>query len=251
MANRDKDVHFHLLTPDGECRLRQKLYCPETGKEYDFKQAARGLEVAPDQYVLVTDEEIDKIKPERGRRIEILEFVDQKAIDPIYYDRAYYLLPDEGGERPYKLLTQAMEGAGRVAVAHFVMRDKQYLAAIRPREDKLILQTMKYGDEVVQPAELKMAHPHSEAPIQAAEVDVAKQLIAALAGRFDPKRYHDEVRDKIQQLIQTKRRGGDVSQLMAEEPEPPAPINLMEALQKSLRQTGRPTNGKTHRRKSA
>src|SRR5690606_39339020 len=133
-AVRDKDIHFHMLSPDGSCRLRRKLYCPDTGKEYDFKDTARGYEVAPDQYVLVDEKELEQIKPEKGNTIDIEDFVDLASVDPIYYARTYYLLPGEGGAKSYRLLVDAMTETGRAAVAHFTMRQKQHLTIIRPIE---------------------------------------------------------------------------------------------------------------------
>src|SRR5687767_11286483 len=107
-AVRDKSVHFNLLSKDGTSRLRRKLYSPDTGKEYDYEETARGYEIAPDRYVMVSDEEIAKLKPEKTRRMDIAEFVELASVDPVYFDNAYYLAPDEGAAKSYALLAQAM-----------------------------------------------------------------------------------------------------------------------------------------------
>src|SRR2546426_4331174 len=146
-AVQDKDVHFHMLSKDGKCRLRRKLVCPETGKEYDFKETARGYEIAPDQYVIVHDEELRNLKPEAGRHIEITDFVDLEEIDPVYYNRPYWLAPDEKGAKAYQLLLNAMLETAKVGIAKFVMRGKEYLAAIRPREGALCLEIMNFAEE--------------------------------------------------------------------------------------------------------
>jgi DNA end-binding protein Ku len=262
-AVRDRSIRFHMLSQDGQCRLRQKLYCPETKKEFDFQHTARGFEVAPDQYVIIEDEEIEKVKPEAGRRIEIEEFVKLGDIDPVYYDRPYDLRPDESGAKAYALLVQAMEKAGRVGIARFVMRQKQYLAALRPVDGAILLQTMNYGDEVIDRTEIEGVP--RDVKVNKKEVEVAEQLIAALAHPFKAQKYHDEYRDKLQKLIDVKSEGGDVSTLEThEEAEAPRVINLMEALQRSLKEAGSggakgkgkaalaaTKNHRPHRRKSA
>src|ERR1041385_1375389 len=116
-AVREKDIHFHMLTPDGSCRLRRKLVCPETGKEYDFGQTARGYEIAPDQYVIIEDKELKSLKPEAGRAIQIAQFAPLESIDPVYFSHSYHVVPDEAGARAYRLLMEAMKQSGRVAVA--------------------------------------------------------------------------------------------------------------------------------------
>ena len=116
-AVRPRDVHFHMLTKDGSCRLRRKLYCPETGKEYDFNQTARGIEIAPDEYALIEQREIDRLKPDKGRTIEIEQFVDLSAIDPIFFEKCYYLRPAEESYKAYRLLVEALHSAGKCAIA--------------------------------------------------------------------------------------------------------------------------------------
>src|SRR5580658_2710079 len=148
MAVHEKSVHFHMLSKDGACRLRRKLVCPDTGKEYDFDQTARGIEIGPEDYVLVDQREINRLKPEKGRSLEIVQFIAPTAIDPVFYDRVYYLKPGKDAKKAYKLLAVAMNESGKSAVARFVMRERQYTAMIRTAGDGLILHTLHYSDEV-------------------------------------------------------------------------------------------------------
>ena len=178
-AAQQKDVHFHMLTPDGKCRLRRKLYCPDTGKEYDFKDTKRGYEVAPDEYVVIDDEELQSLKPKAARAIEISDFVDLNDIDPVYFQKPYYLAPDERGGRGYHLLWRAMTDAHMVGIARFIMRAHEYLAAIRPLDGGLCLETMNFADEVLDIRDLPGIG--SEPKIPAKELAMARQLIDALA----------------------------------------------------------------------
>jgi DNA end-binding protein Ku len=251
-AVRDQSVHFHMLSEDGRCRLRRKLYCPDTGEEYDFKHTARGYEIAPSQYVIIRDEELDKLRPEKGRTIEISDFVDLQDIDPIYYDRTYYLMPDAQGVKGYQLLLHAMRASGKVGIATFVMRRKEYLAALRPTEKAILLETMHFSEEISQIGEEIDEPP--KASLAKKELDVAEQLITALSGRFDPSKYEDAYTQKVRELVEAKAEGEeDLVLAEAGEPEAPPVYNLMEALEKSLQQTRRKPSGrgKAPRRKSA
>jgi DNA end-binding protein Ku len=232
-ANRDRDIHFHMLSKDGTCRLRRKLFCPETGEEFDFNETARGYEIAPGQYVLIKDEELAALKPESGRTIDILDFVDLADIDPVYYERTYYLMPDQKGAKAYRLLFEAMERAGKVGIARFSMRAKEYLAAIRPINDGyLALQTMYHADEVVKPEEI--AEPVKSGAVDKREVEMAQKLIETLVAPFKPEKYKDDYRDKVMELIERKAAGESVVTQDAPAERPHRVINLMEALQKSL-----------------
>ncbi len=239
-AIREKAIHFNMLTPDGGCRLRRKLYCPETGKEYDFKDTARGYEIAPDQYVLIKDQELDALKPEAGRTIEIEQFVQLQEVDPLYFDRPYLMLPGEGGEGAYRLLIQAMSDSGRIGIARFVMRQTQHLAAIRVVEvgkhKALMLHTMHYADEVAvfaDPPE-ELSEKHKAAP--STQLKVARQLVEAMSDDFDASAFTDDYREKVEALIEAKKEGEEVHEAHTDEEEPPKTFNLMEALKKSVEQ---------------
>lgn len=248
-AVKERDVHFHMVTKDGKCRLRRKLVCPDTNKEYDFKDTARGYEVAPDQYVIINDEELKALKPESGRTIEITDFVSLEEIDPVYFSRPYYLAPDKSGVRAYELLRKAMEDADRAGIAKFVMRDKEYLAAIRPMQAALCLETLNFSDEVLDPADIP--DMDSSVKIPAKELDMAKKLIDALAGPWEPNKYKEEYRERVMDLIDRKAGGEEVHIESHEDEEPAKVFNLMKALEQSL-QEAKSTNAHARkRRKSA
>jgi DNA end-binding protein Ku len=233
-ALRDRTVHFHMLSKDGQCRLRQKLYCPETGEEYDFKQAARGYEVAPDQYVILNEDELGRLEVEagHGHAIRITDFVDMGEIDPIYYDRAYYLVPDELGAKSYQLLLRAMSERGKVGIGKVVMRDREHLVALRPMDGIIGLETMRYADEIVDRNGLALA----DTEVDPKELELAQQLIEALDTKFDPDRYKDEYRERLNELIERKAEGKEIVTQSPDQPGKGEVIHLMEALRKSLEQ---------------
>lgn len=231
-AVRDRDVHFHMLSKEGHCRLRRKLVCPETGEEYEFKDTTRGFEIAPDEYVIVTDRELDALKPESGRTIEITDFVELSEIDPVYYERPYYAVPDESGRHGYRLLFEALSRSQKVGIARFVMRQKEYLAALRPAERVLCLETMRYHDEIVPAGEI--ADDAAKGKVNERELEAAERLIEALVNPFEPGRYHDEYREKVEELLERKSQGKEVRPQPAAPHEPTRLVNLMEALQKSI-----------------
>jgi DNA end-binding protein Ku len=231
----EKTVNFHMLSKDGTCRLRRKLYCPDTGKEVDFGDTARGIEVAKDEYVLVDEKELDKIRPEKGRSIAIEQFVKLDEIDPIYFDRAYFITPMPGSEKAYRLLQEAMGETGRIGLARFVMRGRQYLSAVRAKGDGLILNTMHYPDEVLS---LDDALPATLARLKAPpkEVQIASQLIEAMTHPLDLSEFKDDYREQVEELIEAKKRGKKTVATADDHDDEviPPTINLMDALKRSL-----------------
>jgi DNA end-binding protein Ku len=232
-AVRHKEVHFRQLhKPDGG-RIQYRRFCEKEDREVSFQDIVKGYEIARDEYVVITDEEIERLAPERTRRIDLDRFVDLGEIDPIYYDATYYLAPDEQGERPYRLLQEAMSQSRRVAIGKFVMRDKEHVVAIRPLDGALALQTLFYTDEVVETE--KVVGVVKPADLDPRELRMAQSLIESLEDSFQPEQYHDEFREKVQQLAEQKAKGKEV--VFAEEPARPAPVvDLMEALQASVEQ---------------
>ena len=196
-AVREKNVNFHMLSKDGSCRLRRKLYCPDTGKEFDYDDTASGIEVAKDRYVLVDEKEIAAIKPEKGRSIEIEQFVELGEIDPIYFDRVYFITPADNSGKSYKLLYEAMKETGRIGLSRFVMRDRQNLAAMRVMGEGLVFHTMHYQDEVLS---LEDALPGTLSRIKPAakEIQVARQLIDAMTHPLDLSTFKDEYRTQME-----------------------------------------------------
>ncbi len=251
-AVREKTVSFHMLSKDGTCRLRRKLYCPDTGKEVDFSDTTRGIEVGKDEYVIVDAKEIDKIKPEKGKTIEIEQFVKLEEIDPIYFDKAYYIAPADGSSKAYKLLVEAMNHSGRIALARFVMRERQNLCSLRVVGDGIILHTMHWPDEVLD-IEESLPSTIAKQKTAAKEMQIAQQLIEAMTKPLKLGDYHDDYREKLEKLIQAKAKGKDTTEVYdeVEEVDTPRKINLMDALKRSLA-ANKPTRTTRHpRRKSA
>ena len=227
-----KTVRFHQLHEADGVRIQQKRVCPADGEEVPWDDIVKGYEISPDQYVVVSNEELEGLDPKKTRTIDIEEFVDLEEIDPLYYDHPYYLLPGQGAAKPYKLLVTAMEKAGKVAIARVVIRTKEQLVAIRPIGDVLAMATMNFHDEVVAPDSFDEA-PGEDVDATKREVDMAQQLIDSLtAEEFDPEKYHDTYREAVLDLIEKKAEGQEIVLQPAEEPEKVP--DLMAALEASL-----------------
>ena len=238
-ATEDHTVHFSQFERDTPNRVRNKRVNEETGNEVDYADIVKGYDIGGGDYVIVTPEELEEVEPGRSRTVDISDFVDQSEIDPIYFQKTYYLAPvGDGADRPYGLLLQAMQKANRVALATFVMRGKQYLATIRPAGKVLALETMFFPDEVRDPAAELDNLPHPE-KFAAREMDMALSLIETMTAPWKPESYHDTYRERVMDLIDTKRRGEEVV-TESREPEQANVVDLMEALERSL-QTSRPT----------
>jgi DNA end-binding protein Ku len=249
-------VRFRELREGDGSRIRHKRVAEDDGEEVPYEKIIKGYEISPDQYVTVTRDELDEIAPERTRAIEIKDFVDLDEIDPIYFEHPYYLAPDKGAERAYQLLVQAMEEQRKVAVARFVLRNKEHLAAIRPMDGTLTMATMRFADEVVSPDDLDDVLPDKEAKVEKRELDMAKQLIESLSTDFDATQYEDEYREKLLDLIERKAKGEEVVTAPTEEPKPTKAPDLMAALEESLaavsgEELGEGADGGAKRRKAA
>ncbi|CAN5331544.1 hypothetical protein BH20ACT24_BH20ACT24_21060 [soil metagenome] len=201
--------------------------------EVPHSDVVKGYEVAPDRYVTLSHEELASIAPEQTHSIEIEEFVDLAEIDPVFFERSYYVTPQPGtgGERPYWLLRQAMERAGKVGIARFVLRTKEYLTAIRPQSDVLVLETLFYADEVRDPRELRIAAP---VDVPRREVEMAERFIAALSAAWDPGRHEDRYRERVLELVRAKEGSEEIVE--APEAAPPRVSDLMAALKASVEQ---------------
>ena len=241
-----KTVRFHQLHETDGVRIQQKRFCPADGEEVPFDQIVKGYEITPDQYVVVTPEELEAIEPRKTKTIDIEDFVDLADIDPIFYDHPYYLLPGTGAAKPYKLLVTAMEEAAKVAIARVVIRQKEQLVAIRPTGDILTMETMNFADEVVPHDKFDEA-PGADVDTNKREVDMARQLIESLSAEFDPTKYADTYRERVLQLIEQKAEGKEIAVQPVEEPQPVP--DLMAALEASVnaarqnRETGGRPNG--------
>jgi len=229
-------VRFRELREGDGSRVKHKRVAESDGKEVPYEKIVKGYEYAPDQYVVLTKEELADLEPQRSRAIEIQDFVDLDDIDPIYFEQPYYLGPDKGAERAYALLVQAMKESRKVAIARFVLRNKEHLAAIRPMEDVLTLTTMRFHDEVTSPGDLDgevFEEAKPKKPDQR-ELEMAKQLIESLTSDFKPTAYRDEYREELLDLLERKAEGKEVVSAPTEEPKPTKAPDLMAALEESL-----------------
>ncbi len=223
-------VRFSMV--HGKCgtRVKYRYYCPTDDELVERDELVKGYEFAKGQYVLFSDDELKALMPEPTHAIEISEFVPLEAVDPIFYEKSYYLGPDKGGAKPYRLLAETMRQTGRAALARYAARGKDYLVLLRPFEDGLILQQLRYSTDVRPFAEV----PVDDAKITKQELQLARQLVEqSAAEEFDGAVYKDEARDRIWQLIERKVQGEEI--VAAPEEEPKAQIiDLMEALKASL-----------------
>jgi DNA end-binding protein Ku len=229
-----KTIRFNELRESDGARVRHKRVAETDGKEVPYEEIVKGYEISPDRYVALTREELAELDPARTRTIEIQDFVDIEQIDPIYFESPYYLGPAQGAEKAYGLLVRAMESAGKAAIARFVLRNKEHLAAIRPMDGALTLTTMRFADEVVSPRELEDVLPDSAPRVEKREREMAEKLIDSLAADFNPEQYRDEYREQLLSLIEQKAEGKEVVTRETEEPEPTKAPDLMAALEESL-----------------
>jgi DNA end-binding protein Ku len=228
-----KSVHFNQIDTRTGARIQYRKVSAADGEEVPSEQIAKGYQLSSGEYVLVGDDELSALDPEASRSIDIEQFVDLDEIDPIYYDSAYYVAPDKAAKKPYALLTRAMEQQNKVAIARFVMRSKQYLAALRPKDGVLVMSTMVYADEVNDPAEL-VGEDVLEEEVSEREIKMATQLIESLTEPFEPEKFEDNHRNQVLDLIDRKAAGEEI----VAAPTPVAEdkvVDLMAALEASVR----------------
>ena len=231
-----KTVRFHQLNGDTQSRIQQKRVDAQSGEEVPYERIVKGYEISPDRYVVIEPEELEALDPEKTRTIDILDFVDEDEIDPIFYDHPYYLVPGAGAEKAYRLLLDAMEEAGKVAIAKVVIRSKESLVAIRPAGDALTMSTMLFHDEVV-PVDRLDELPQADKATKTTkrELDMAEQLIASLTSEFDPEKYRDEYRERVLDLIERKADGEEIAVTAAPAEEAKPVPDLMAALEASIK----------------
>ena len=202
----------------------------DTGKHVDPDDVVRGFEIEKGRYVPIEDEDLDRLDIELTHSIDILDFVDLEEIDPIYFRKAYYLAPQDGAEKPYRLLVRALDETGKVGIAKVVIRNKQHLAALRAHDGVLVLETMYYADEVRKPQSV-----NGRTRLQKAEVEMAKSLVENLSGSFKPEKYDDTYRKELLDLIRSKAKGKKLPE--PQEEEEAEVVDLMAALRESVDQT--------------
>ena len=236
-AVRDHDIHFHQLEKRTGARIRNQKVSEKSGKPVENDDIELGFEVRSGRHVTFERGELDELRPASTRTVEVSDFVDLAEIDPIYYERTYWLAPGgDAGKQPYQLLQAAMEERGRVGIGSVVMRNKQYLAAIRPLDGALAMSTMRFADEVVPRSDID-AVPSRRTKLEPKAIKLAEQIIDSLAAEWEPKRYHDTFTEELRHIIdrkdKSKGKGADVVETA--EPEAKAEVlDLMAALEASV-----------------
>jgi DNA end-binding protein Ku len=245
-----KTVRFHQLHEKDGARIQQKRFCSQEDEEVPWEEIVKGYEIGPDRYVTITPEELEAVEPKKTRTIDIEDFVDLDEIDPIFYDHPYYLAPGTGAAKPYKLLLDAMKDANKVAIARVVIRSKENLVAIRPRDDVLTMETLLFSDEVIDPDKLDEIPEAVDGKTTKKELQMAQQLIDSLSSDFEPEKYRDEYRDRVLDLIERKAQGEEI--VIEAPPEEPKKVpDLMAALEASIADSKRQSGAKKPRAKAA
>jgi DNA end-binding protein Ku len=247
-ATESKELRFHFVTkgdlqPVGYDKVRK-----DTGEHVDPDDIVRGFEIEKGRFVELTDQDIDRLDIELTHSIDICDFVDIEEIDPIYFRKAYYLEPDQGAEKPYRLLLAALEESGRVAIAKVVIRNKQHLACLRPWQGTIVLETMYFADEIRKPESVD-----GKGELRKAELDMARTLVDNLSAEFKPEKYDDTYRRELLALLKEKAEMGEISAPRDEGGKEGEVVDLMAALRESVERTKqqRPSGRKRPRAKKA
>lgn len=229
-----RNIALREIRESDSARIKHRRVAEGTDEEVPYEEIIKAYEVTPGQYVPLSKDEMAAMAPEKTRAIGVVDFVDLDEIDPIYFDSPYYLGPAEGAEKAYSLLAAAMEASGKVAIARFVFRNKEHLAAIRTSGGVLTLTTMRFADEVVPTTELEEVLPDKAPKVAKKEQEMAEQLIESLSTDFDPAAYRDEYREQLLGLIERKAEGKEIVASEAEAPKATKAPDLMAALEESI-----------------
>ncbi|HWA67044.1 MAG TPA: Ku protein [Mycobacteriales bacterium] len=241
-ATSEKAVRFHQLNKATGNRVRYRKVDEATGEEVPTSEIVSGYDTGDDEYVVVERDELASVAPGRSELMEISDFVDLADIDPTFYRSTYYLAPrGKGADRAYALLRRAMQDTGQAAIATMVMRDREHLVVIRPSGDALVLESLYFADEIRDPEEVVGELPHDDSFAER-ELTIARQLIESLSVDWEPERYHDTYRERVQSLIESKREGRKI--VTAKKAPKTNVIDLMAALEQSIAERGGRGGGK-------
>jgi DNA end-binding protein Ku len=233
-ATRRNELSFHYLHKKDMSTVAYKRFCDTENIEVPWEEITRGYEYEKDQYIEITDEDLDKADVELTKTIQILEFVHEDEIDPVYFDKPYYLEPQKGGERAYALMRDALAQSKKVGIAKVVMKSREHLAAVKSVGNMLTLQTMRFAHEIVDASSLTLP---SKAEISKKEMDLANTLIDSMSDKFDPNKYKDDYYEKVMEIIRMKVAGIAPEAPAAKGPGPAKIVDLMEILKQSLSET--------------
>ncbi len=231
-AVRGNDLSFHYLHKKDKGRINNVRTCSVCHRKVAWNDIVRGYEVEKGEYVLLSDEDFKRVNPEATQSVDIVQFVNQKEIDPMLYDTPYYLEPDKRGRHAYALLREALKKSGKVGIARVVIRTREHLAALRPQGNALVLETMRYASELAAADEFDL--PPVKEKVPAPEMKAALMLIDTMTERFEPERFRDEYREQLLTMIRARARGKTLPKVRAKAPQPTNVVNIMDVLQRSL-----------------
>lgn len=246
-AARNKTLQFHMLHKKDVSRVKEVFYCRAEDKPLQRDDLVRGFEVSKDEYVVVDNAELAKIAPKSAKVMDILQFVQADDFDPVFMDKSYHMLPDGEVAKPYVLLREALEKRRQFGIAKLTMHNREHIVVLRPSGEELMLHTMFFADEI-QKVDVKA----TSAKVSDKELKLAFQLIDTLSGKFQPEKFHDDYQANVERLIEQKQKGERVRTVAHERPR--APVNILEALQKSLAQSktgAKSAASKSRRRRAA
>lgn len=249
-AVRSHDLSFRLLAPKGKddyCPVKYERVCKNDGKEVPWDEIVKGYEYEKDRFVVLTDEDFEKAALATNKTFEIQDFAPEGDVDPRFFEKPYYLIPQKGGERAYALLRDAMRNSGTLGIGTITLRKKQYLASIKPIGDAIVLDLMRFADEVLDADEYRFP----EADYRPQELKMAEQLIGSLTEEFDPSKYTDQYRANLEKIIAAKMKGKKVTLKEAAEPEMTGVIDLMDRLRESLGEPPKKSASKTKKPKKS
>lgn len=249
-AVRSHDLGFKLLAPKGKdsyCPVKYERVCKEDGKEVPWDDIVKGFEYEKERFVVLTDEDFDKAALATNKTFEIQDFAPEGEVDPRYFEKPYYLIPQKGGERAYALLRDAMKNTGTLGIGTITLRKKQYLASIKAIDDAIVLDLMRFADEVLDGSEYRFPG----ADYRPQELKMAEQLIGSLTEEFSPEKYRDEYRDNLEKIIAAKMKGKKVTLKESAEPEMTGVIDLMDRLKESLEGKPKKSTSTAKKKKSS
>ncbi|MFA6044068.1 MAG: Ku protein [Phycisphaerales bacterium] len=239
-AEERTDLQLHMVDSRNHARVKYERVNAETGEEVPWDQIVKGYEYHEGSYVLIGEADLKKAAPEATRTVDIEAFVNQADIDPMYFDKPYFLEPSKGGEKGYALLRETLRETKKVGIAKVVIRTRQYLAAMSPRRQVLMLDLLRYKGEIRSEKDLSLPGTLAEVGVSKAELKMAHMLVGSMSQKWDPDQYSDRYRDALMKWIQQKVKAGEIEQAphFDVDDDAPAPINLMEALKKSIAHGG-------------
>jgi DNA end-binding protein Ku len=251
-AESPEEIHFSMLDAKDLSPIGYKTINKSTGREIDRSRVVKGFEYEEGQYVVVTDEDLKRANPEATQTVDIQDFVDLSDLEPVYFEKPYYLAPLKKGEKAYALLRETLKRTGKVGIARVVIRTRQYMAALYPMEKALVVNLLRYEHELRDPGELSLPSGSlKELGLTEKELQMAEKLVEGMVGSWDPKKYKDEYRDDLLTFIETKAREGGVQE--GRIPEKVAEsrgevLDLMELLKKSIEQPAKGSKAKAARK---